>query len=207
MKKKELIESLKQAIETKDYKEIADRLLVQSDNHFFNMKFNSNANEKYESFILYMSRKFEINVKNIILTGSSRYGYSLNPNKDFRDFNEESDIDIVIISNKEFNIFWDILYENYMLGERSDEFKSAMHHTFKRFIDINYSDKILYSKYYTVWKERTEGYKKDLQLDYDFPDKISYRIYRNWEDYQTSMLLNVKRLKETIREDNSNESI
>lgn len=56
-----------------------------------------------------LSKKIGIDGKSIIFTGSSCAGFSLNPNKNFRKFDKESDIDIAIISNHYFDISWHYL--------------------------------------------------------------------------------------------------
>lgn len=48
-------------------------------------------------------------VEDVIIMGSGNYGYSLNPRNDFSLFHEGSDIDVAIISYKEFHDTWDEL--------------------------------------------------------------------------------------------------
>lgn len=63
----------------------------------------------YISWKEQLSKKLGIDGKSITFTGSSCTGFSLNPNKNFRVFDEESDIDIAIISNHYFDISWHYL--------------------------------------------------------------------------------------------------
>ena len=61
---------------------------------------------------LYLKTKLDIasglmiDTSSVIFVGSSCLGFSMNPNKDFKMFDEESDIDIAIISNHYFNEAW-----------------------------------------------------------------------------------------------------
>ncbi|AEV33437.1 hypothetical protein [Owenweeksia hongkongensis] len=56
-----------------------------------------------------LSKKLEIDSKSMVFTGSSSCGFSLNPYKDYKSFNDESDIDIAIISELYFDIAWKCL--------------------------------------------------------------------------------------------------
>lgn len=54
----------------------------------------------YDEFKLYMSKKLEIHVNNIAIVGSAKMGFSLSPDKNYRTFNDESDIDLVLVSDR-----------------------------------------------------------------------------------------------------------
>lgn len=66
-------------------------------------------NGDYETFIktkLSIANKLGVDSCSIIFVGSSCTGFSLNPEKGFKVFDEESDIDIAVISHYYFNIAW-----------------------------------------------------------------------------------------------------
>lgn len=48
----------------------------------------------------------EVDVNNLRIVGSAGIGFSLNPNKDWKEFHEESDIDVAIISPYHFEESW-----------------------------------------------------------------------------------------------------
>jgi hypothetical protein len=48
----------------------------------------------------------DIDPYDMVLTGSSAVGFSLNPNKNFKRFDENSDIDCGIVSNYYFDVAW-----------------------------------------------------------------------------------------------------
>lgn len=54
------------------------------------------------------------------MIGSAKLGFSIAPSKLWKEFNEESDIDIVVVSDKIFDIYWQELFEfNIELTARS----------------------------------------------------------------------------------------
>ncbi|QQQ29612.1 hypothetical protein [Chryseobacterium indoltheticum] len=57
----------------------------------------------------HLSSLIGVDSRAIALTGSSCVGFSLNPHKNFSDFQNSSDIDIAIISNHYFDIAWHYL--------------------------------------------------------------------------------------------------
>ncbi len=69
-------------------------------------------NDDREEYIFWkeeLAKKLKIDGKAIIFTGSSGCGFSLNPLKNYKDFNGESDIDIALISQLHFDIAWHYL--------------------------------------------------------------------------------------------------
>ena len=63
----------------------------------------------YATFIetkISLGKKLGVDSCAIVFVGSSSTGFSLNPSKNFKKYDDKSDIDIAIISNYHFNIAW-----------------------------------------------------------------------------------------------------
>ena len=56
-----------------------------------------------------LSESLKVDSKAIVFTGSSSCGFSLNPSKNYKLFDEESDVDIAIISQHYFDVSWHFL--------------------------------------------------------------------------------------------------
>lgn len=56
-----------------------------------------------------MAESLKIDSSAIFVTGSSAIGFSLNPNKNYRDNEDSSDIDVAIISDYYFDLSWHYL--------------------------------------------------------------------------------------------------
>lgn len=196
MTKDEFKQQIKSLSAYNDIISFADKILANDDIWFFKKYFNENASYKYNEFKYYMSQKFGINPQEITIIGSARFGFSMNPQKNYKDFNENSDIDIVIVSKKLFEKLWDDLLVNFTENDNglSYKYKDVCRNVFKRFIDTE-----RYPEYLTTknekWFQQVAGYKKDLQIDYMFPEEIGYRIFRSWEDFKLYLIKNIKNLK------------
>ena len=61
-----------------------------------------------------LSAEFDVGTEDIAIVGSGRFGFSLNPGKNLRAFNDRSDIDVVVVSADLFDKLWyDLLKAAY----------------------------------------------------------------------------------------------
>ena len=174
---------------------IADEIMAIPIPWFFTNRFPQEANQKFAAFRLYMANKFNIPPTEVFICGSALLGFSLSPHKNFASFNDKSDIDIVIISKRLFDKFWDNYFDDYVYSRLYGYYYTNTSKTvFKRFIDFHsgYSQR---TKTYREWERQTSGYQKDLQIHFDFPDGVSYRIYRSYSDYKQNLIKNIYDIK------------
>lgn len=186
---------------TSQYEELADQILSRPIPWFFIDKYEDQAMDKYSEFKQYMAIKFGVTSNDISLGGSALFGYSLSPSKSFRDFNDNSDIDIVIVSEKIFGLFWDCYLKELIVGSlHGSSYEGLSKNTFKRFVDYKDDEALSISQsYYVNFRKRINGYARDLQVNFDFPSEIGYRIYRSWTDYRINIIHNLRDLKEKMR--------
>jgi len=57
-----------------------------------------------------ISDYFDVEFSEVVVVGSGKLGFSIAPRKRYREFNEESDIDIAVVSEKLFNKVWKEAY-------------------------------------------------------------------------------------------------
>ena len=62
--------------------------------------------EGYQLFRKSISSKLDIPIRNVIIVGSGRVGFSLNPYHFGREFREDSDVDTVVVSHELFDRAW-----------------------------------------------------------------------------------------------------
>lgn len=95
---------LKQQIIARDDRNFVSRYVFDSIPHIFGGDLDAWIEWKSD-----LGSKIDVDARDIVLTGSAALGYSLNPQKAFNTFHNESDIDCGIISNHYFNISWRFL--------------------------------------------------------------------------------------------------
>ena len=79
--------------------------------------------QKYYNLKKDISSQFPVQSKNnIIVVGSAKLGFSIAPQKRFREIQDESDIDVAIIDEELFDNYWERLFEfNVNLKSRTEE--------------------------------------------------------------------------------------
>jgi predicted nucleotidyltransferase len=86
-------------------------------------------NARYYELKTAIAQHFEVNAPEVIVVGSAKMGFSIAPNKRYRPFNNESDIDLAIISPQIFDEIWEGIYRYFLehgRWERSREFKDYL---------------------------------------------------------------------------------
>lgn len=56
-----------------------------------------------------LCKRLQVDSRAMLLIGSACCGFSLNPYKNLRDFDSDSDIDIALVSNRHFDLSWHVL--------------------------------------------------------------------------------------------------
>lgn len=126
-----------------------------------------------------ISNHFEVHTQNIEIVGSARIGISLNPNHLGKDFNNSSDIDVLIISEELFNEIWNDLmmfHSFYKLSElERKRLKDALNTINRGFISPNLLPNKIGSskKWWTIFSNLSS--KKDYEYR-----KIRGRLFKNW---------------------------
>lgn len=138
-----------------------------------------------EEYILWketLARKLEIDGKAIIFTGSSGCGFSLNPSKNYKDFDVKSDIDIALISQHHFDIAWHCLrnLKSKRLGLTGRQKSSVQDHVSRLiYWGTIGTDKILeILPFGKPWVIALEDMKKIKPLE---GRDINIRIYKDFE--------------------------
>lgn len=136
--------------------------------------------ELYLKTKLLLAEKLQIDSCSIIFVGSSCAGFSLAPHKNFKLFNEDSDVDIAVISHYHFDVAWRELRGIDIYAQPPDVQASIRDHR-ERLIYYGTiaTDKILgLMPFGEQWLEAIgELQKNDLFADRE----IKFRLYRDHE--------------------------
>ncbi|MBN1803335.1 MAG: hypothetical protein JW891_17620 [Candidatus Lokiarchaeota archaeon] len=127
---------------------------------------------------------FGLHLSQVILVGSAKLGFTIKIDQRYREFYDESDFDIAIISNEFFEKVWESVYEyknnaGYWGGENS--FKKYL---FKGWIRPDFLPVSPTFKFASDWNDFFRSLTNSRKYG---PYKISAGLYKSWkflEDYQ-----------------------
>jgi len=146
-------------------------------------------------YVIWKSRlaeKIGVDGRAITLIGSASVGFSLSPEKNYREFNEESDIDIAIVSAHHFELAWHSIRS---LGASIHSLNhlqrnSLMDHRSRLIYWGTFDTKYLLPKL-PFAKQWFEAFEQMTAVDPTRDRDINARIYRDFESlsaYHTNNL-------------------
>ena len=198
----EKVEQFKNDLKLEPSEEIYVKNVLAGEVWVFKKKYDDNWFEKYNDFKLYISKKLGVHYNDIAVAGSGKIGFSVNPKKKFKHFNEESDIDVIIISQVLFYQFW----KEYLLDSYSSigikNMNKISFGIFRKYIFLDgfRSENVFFRN----WEVKTKGFEKDLQLIFKIENKIHYRIFESWESAKQYYVSGIEKCKNNILEGEEN---
>lgn len=188
MDKKEFLE----ACNTKNSDEIYDEYFISGTVWLFEELFKDRWFEKYDEFKKYIAKRLNVHYNNIGIAGSAKLGFSINPQKDYKDFDDKSDMDIIIVSEKLFNEFWhEYLNDSYNPTTRINNINDISFCVFRKYMRLDCFRK---NSYYEAWKKKTGGFEKDIQLKFNIDNDIHYRIFESWDSVKAYYKSSIERI-------------
>lgn len=157
--------------------------------------------DQYYSLRQKVADKFDVHPNDVIVVGSAKMGFSIAPDKRYREFSEESDIDLVIISNALFEALWKKIYLYEKDGGLWDNKSNFKKYLFKGWIRPDQMPPLDRFDMCRIWWD----FFQELSSSGEHGDyKINGALYYSWfflENYQEKC---VKQCQEEIF---SNENI
>ena len=141
-----------------------------------------------------ISDNFNLSPENVIMVGSAKLGFSIAPSKLWKSFDEESDIDMVIVSDVIFDDFWVDLYDfNLELTSRTE----AEQNRFNRFLNYFFKGWIRPDLFPFSYNKKDEWFEFFRTISYgEFgARKITGAIFRNSYFYENYHIRNVKNIR------------
>jgi hypothetical protein len=194
------VEEIKIDITKLPAKDFYTKHILRSDNWYFENRLGKSKEEsikKSDDFKSVVSQTLEISFNNIAIVGSSKTGCSLTPvngkiSKLFRRFNDESDIDIAIVSDKLFQKYWDLFRHSYSeVNKRHYDYISRG--IYRGYINEKYLSIIDGCR--KEWNEKASNSKKILRNELYIQPEITYRLYRSWEDFEEYHIQSIDKIK------------
>ena len=191
------IDTIKSDVVTLSTKDFLIKYLLKSDNWYFSEYLGLDSYmsiKRMECLKEILNDKLGVAYHNVLMVGSGKIGYSLSPFKKFKAFDEDSDIDIAIISIKMFNELW----AKIRLASREEHisYNSITSSVFRGFINEKHFSNIAFARQY--WNNQILDLNRCIQEDVGIRHQINYRIYRSWEDLEDYHINGINTLKNII---------
>ncbi len=155
----------------------------------------------YDKFKKLISKELSIHFNSVSIIGSAKTEYSFSPKKNFKQFNEESDFDVILVSDSLFNRFWSA-YNNISRESWLHDYQKITSNIFRNFISIKEEDKHYNNESLMDWQRKLSSFRTQLQLEYKIYNEINYRIYSSWNAVDEYHINGIKKLKEKLNETN-----
>lgn len=140
-----------------------------------------------------IANQFNTHPHNVIMVGSGKLGFSIAPYKKWKLFDEESDIDIVIVSEQAYIKFWKELFlfnSNISRDEREEK-------NFQDFKDYFFRGWIRPDLFNFAYEGKNEWFDffRDMTIQYGNGHKIAGALYFNFEFFEKYHINNIDNLR------------
>lgn len=172
-----------------DNQEIVQRYITHGSSFAFN-----EDDDKYFKLKKLIAVNFSLNPEHVIMVGSAKLGFSIAPSKLWKAFGDESDIDMVIISEVVFDEFWIDLYDfNLDLTDRTQEEQKR----FDKFLNYFFKGWLRPDLFPFFYNKKDEWFDFFRSISYgEFGErKITGAIFRNFYFYENYHIRNLKNIR------------
>jgi len=151
----------------------------------------------YVDFRAAISDTVGVSEGDVRLVGSARFGLSMSPSKGVRPFNDQSDLDVVIVSSDLFNEVWGEFRATYYNGYTWVKSRHSGD-IFRRFLNLvragNYE-----TDYLKKVARRLDGMARTVVLRTGLSRDLKYRIYEDWDAATEYHAYGVRKLQRIIQ--------
>ena len=173
------LHELQRQIDRHSPQQLFDDLIVGDQAHYFEDEFAEDHAAQYARFRQLVGARFEVGPTNVMLIGSAKVGYSLNPEKLFRPFNAtRSDFDIVIVAPDAFEDLWLCYLRSHYRREKRN-FEGQFYGLFRRFLTTG--DLLSSDPEYSQWEKRLGPLRREVETEFYFDSQVNFRVYKDIE--------------------------
>ena len=157
--------------------------------------------DKYFQLKKVIADKFEVNPRNVVMIGSAKLGFSIAPNKLWRNIRDDSDIDMVIISQRVYDIYWKKIlnfFNDYGFydGRSERRLNSFLKYAFKGWLRPD-----LFPFGFEGTQAWFDFFQSISYKEYD-KRKIACALFRDNDFFETYHNKNIKQIKQNLESDN-----
>ena len=92
------------------------------------------SEKKYFDLRSEIAEHFKLDLKEVLVVGSAKLGFSIAPSKLYRPFRDGSDIDVVIVSSRLFDEIWEAVFSYSLEGGDWPAYKTFIEYLFQGWI-------------------------------------------------------------------------
>lgn len=191
------LEVIKDDLKKLPEKEFLLKYLLKSDNWYFSEYQNRPYNESVKTMEVLkeiLNVHFGVAFHNVLMVGSGKTWCSLAPTKKLKKFDDgedDSDIDIAIISSKLFNELWaQVRFECRQKYIGIYQYNQIASSVFRGFINEHHF--MNFDAVRPHWNKIIDNANKDISKKISIYHSINYRVYRSWEDLEAYHLSGIK---------------
>ncbi len=194
------LDKIKDDLKKLSEKEFLIKYILKSDNWYFSeyqKQSDVYAIGQMESLKEILNKQIGVAFHNVLMVGSGKIGCSLAPKKNWKKFDEEndSDIDIALISSKLFECMWEKIRIEYNQNYIS-RYTTIASSVFRGFINENNFRGV--DAVRPFWNKQIDEANKEIQNKLSVYHTINYRIYRSWEDLEAYHINGLRKLKQEV---------
>lgn len=177
-------------------KEIYYKYLMGQEVWYFKNRHQDHS-AKYDEFKKFISNSLDIPFNNIAIVGSAKTKFSFSPYKNFKEFGEGSDLDLIIVSKYYYKKIW-AAYRKVSNESFLHNYDTKTGNIFNGFIGVKDSDSTYGNEDLKDWQRLVRTFKAQLQLKFNIIHDVNYRIYAYWESVQDYHMRGINKLKEGL---------
>ena len=185
------LEVIKEDVRVLSERDFLIKYLLESESWYFSCLQKKDGISQMEKMKEILSRHLGIAYNSILMVGSGKIGVSLSPGKFPKQFNDDSDIDIAIVSNKLFSGIWDQLRKDTVQYN-----KLICKSIFRGFINEKQFNEYTHARQY--WTSTIKEANVEIVDKLAVYNQVNYRIYRSWEDLEEYHSKGITRIKGLI---------
>lgn len=155
--------------------------LFNNEVHIFEQNFPDEHLFKYQEFKARVSDVLGVSLQNIAIVGSAKMGFSLTPGRSYEPFDEDSDLDLIIVCPTLFRELWGG-YFDYINSFTGRSYSDIAKGVFRHFVSVKAEEVVGDQlQYFQSWIDKVDGLRLQLQLEFKLPMEINYRVYEDWK--------------------------
>jgi hypothetical protein len=163
--------------------------------------------DSWEEFRMSLKSSLGVDGNDIRIIGSGRFGFSMKPGRNFKAFNDQSDIDVVIVNAHLFDSLWQALLEaayprgniHSTAGGWLKDRRNELYTGWITPLEINLNPKFFGSRAKAVAQTRLKWFdalKNAAQIPPRRHEDINSRLYRTWRHAELYHLSSLSALRQ-----------